>query len=290
MKHDNQSTLTTEQIEQYWQDGFLFPLSVLNDDEVCRFTNDLAALERGEHPTLEQPLTHYLRMQSHLVLPMAAQLATHPRVLDAVEPLLGPNIMIWGAEFFIKEAQSTSVVTMHQDLTYWGFGETSDQVTAWIALTPSTVESGCMDFVRGSHKNPILPHTDTHADNNLLSRGQEINVKVSGDDRTHVVLAPGQMSLHHGLTIHGSQPNRSSERRIGFAIRYINPSARQATVEREYAMLARGVDDSDAFIHVDAPSTSFSDTSLSRHAAILAARARVLGAGMAADRQLFQTP
>lgn len=288
---DNSATsggsLSEAQRAHYWEAGYLFPLTVLSEDEVAHYHGQLTDIEREHPPGLPQPLGSYLRIQSHCVLPMAAQLATHPTVLNAVESILGPDLMIWGAEFFIKEAKSDSVVSMHQDLTYWGFGETSDQVTAWIALTPSTVESGCMDLVYGSHKNPILPHTDTHADNNLLSRGQEINVDVSDSDRTHVILQPGQMSLHHGLAIHGSQPNRSEQRRIGFAIRYVNPSAKQTSVRREYAMLARGVDRSDAFIHFCAPTEPFSAASLSLHAEIVDAQSRVLGAGMAADQQLY---
>jgi ectoine hydroxylase-related dioxygenase (phytanoyl-CoA dioxygenase family) len=213
----------------------------------------------------------------------------HPAVLNAVESVLGPNIMIWGAEYFIKEAHADSIVSMHQDLTYWGFGETSDQVTAWIALSPSTLESGCMNLVRGSHKNPILEHTDTHAENNLLSRGQEVNVEVEEKDKTPVVLQPGEMSLHHGLTIHGSGPNVSDDRRIGFAIRYINPKARQLAVTREYALMARGVDTTQSFIHYAPPASTFSSTNLAIYEQIRDAQNKVLGAGMEAGRDLYES-
>ncbi len=284
---EGRGALTTAQVSQYWDDGFIFPIRVLDQSEVSDCNKTLGALREGSHPSLPKPVHNYLRLQSHCVIPMAAQLATHPAVLNAVESVLGPDLLIWGAEFFIKEARSESVVSMHQDLTYWGFGETSDQVTAWIALTPSTVASGCMDFVSGSHRNPILPHTDTHAKNNLLSRGQEINVEVKDSERTHVLLQPGEMSLHHGLTIHGSQPNQSDVARIGFAIRFVNPSARQKSQNREYAMLARGVDRSGAFIHFGAPVSPFSEASLSLHAEIFDAQSRVLGAGMAQDQKLY---
>jgi ectoine hydroxylase-related dioxygenase (phytanoyl-CoA dioxygenase family) len=201
-------------------------------------------------------------------------------VLDAVESIIGPNLMIWGADFFIKEPHSPTRVSMHQDLTYWGFGETSNQVTAWIALSPSTVESGCVDLVKGSHKNPILPHTDTQAEDNILSRGQEVAVDVTDEDRTHIILAPGQMSLHHGLAIHGSNPNSSNERRIGYAIRYINPDAQQQSARREYAMLARGVDRSQAFIHYAPPTSLFSDTSLALYEEIKQMQSKVLMADL----------
>jgi ectoine hydroxylase-related dioxygenase (phytanoyl-CoA dioxygenase family) len=197
-------------------------------------------------------------------------------VLDAVESIIGPNLMIWGADFFIKEPHSPMRVSMHQDLTYWGFGETSNQVTAWIALSASTVESGCVDLVKGSHQNSILPHTDTQAEDNILSRGQEVVVDVPDEDRTHVILAPGEMSLHHGLAIHGSNPNSSNERRIGYAIRYINPDAKQQSAGREYAMLARGVDRSQAFIHYAPPTSLFSDNSLALYEEIKEMQSKVL--------------
>ncbi|MFT5895000.1 MAG: ectoine hydroxylase-related dioxygenase (phytanoyl-CoA dioxygenase family) [bacterium] len=203
-----------------------------------------------------------------------------PTVLDAVESIIGPNLMIWGADFFIKEPHSPMRVSMHQDLTYWGFGATSNQVTAWIALSPSTVESGCVDLVSGSHKNSILPHADTQAEDNILSRGQEVAVDVREEDRTHVLLAPGEMSLHHGLAIHGSNPNRSNERRIGYAIRYINPDAQQQSARREYAMLVRGVDRSQAFIHYAPPTTPFSDTSLALYEEIKETQSKVLMADL----------
>ena len=107
---------------------------------------------------------------------------------------------------------------MHQDLTYWGLGATSEMVTAWLALSPATPQSGCMDFVRKSHKNPILPHKDSFAKDNLLSRGQEVQVDVAEQDKTSIEIQPGEISLHHGLTIHGSGPNVSDDRRIAAVI------------------------------------------------------------------------
>lgn len=280
--------LTEAQIGQYWEDGFLFPIPVLTPDEATACRAELEELEGSIPPEgLPRPLAQYLRVHSECVLPMAARLATHPSVLDAVEGILGSNIMIWGAEYFIKEARSDSMVSMHQDLTYWGFGETSNQVTAWIALSPSTVESGCMDLVRGSHKNPILKHTDTHGKDNLLSRGQEVSVEVSENDKTHVQLQPGQMSLHHGLSIHGSMPNTSSDRRIGFAIRYINPDAVQHSVEREYAMMARGIDTSSSFIHYAPPAENFTEVSLNIYEKIRDKQSKTLAAGIKTGEALY---
>ncbi|WP_377194192.1 phytanoyl-CoA dioxygenase family protein [Ruegeria meonggei] len=274
------SVLTTDQRDRYWVDGFLTPLSVFSQDEAAGFRSELEQIERDWLAAdLPLPLNTYKRVNAHLVIPLAARISLDPRVLDVVQGILGPDIMVWSAEFFIKEARTTHTVGMHQDLTYWGMGETPDQVTAWIALSPATVESGCMDFVQASHKTPILPHTDTYSETNLLSRGQEIAVEVAEQDKTHIELAPGQMSLHHGLTIHGSGPNRSDDRRIGLAIRYLNPNAKQLVADRDYALLARGQDGQSNFVHVEPPRALFSEQALALYEQVRRDQSKALADG-----------
>lgn len=280
--------LTQEQSDRYWQDGFLFPLSVFSEDEAAEFRAELEQVEKDWLAAdLPLPLNTYKRVNAHLVIPLAARIAQDKRILDAVEGVLGPDIMIWSAEFFIKEPRTQHTVGMHQDLTYWGMGETPDQVTAWIALSPATVQSGCMDFVRGSHKNPILPHTDTYSETNLLSRGQEVAVDVSEDDKTHIELKPGQMSLHHGLTIHGSGPNASNDRRIGLAIRYLSPGAQQLVADRDYAMLARGSDAHSNFVPVQAPDALFSPKALALYEQVRLDQSKALAEGADSSVPLY---
>ena len=283
------TTLSTDQTTQYWRDGYLFPLTILSQNEALDARSQLEQIE-AEWLTadLPQPLGTYKRVNAHLVMPLAARLALDPRILDAVQGVLGPDLMVWSAEFFIKEPGTAHTVGMHQDLTYWGMGETPDQVTAWLALSPATKNSGCMDFVTGSHKNPILPHNDTYSDTNLLSRGQEIAVTVAEEDKTPIELAPGQMSLHHGLTIHGSGPNQSNDRRIGLAIRYVNPNARQLVADRDYAMLARGQDAQGNFIHVDPPEQLFSQQSLTLYDQVRHDQAKALVDGAKDTVPLYQ--
>ncbi|CAD0186919.1 1-deoxypentalenic acid 11-beta-hydroxylase [Ruegeria sp. THAF57] len=276
----HQSALTQAQSARYWEDGFLFPLSVFSEQEVSEIRAEFEEIERDwRDADLPLPFNTYNRVNAHLVMPMAARIALDARVLDVVQGVLGPDIMIWSAEFFIKEPGTKHSVGMHQDLTYWGMGETPDQVTAWIALSPATVESGCMDFVRASHKNPILPHNDTYSETNLLSRGQEIDVEVAEEDKTHIELRPGQMSLHHGLTIHGSGPNQSDDRRIGLAIRYLNPNARQLIAERDYAMPARGGDAQSNFLQVEPPKALFSKEALALYEKVRQDQSKALAQG-----------
>ncbi|GAB5437302.1 phytanoyl-CoA dioxygenase family protein [Falsiruegeria mediterranea] len=281
--------LTEAQKDQYWSEGFLFPIQIMPAEEASDIRAGLEQIERDWLAAdLPKPLMTYKRNHAHMVMPLAAKLATDARILDAVEGILGPDLMIWSAEFFIKEPHTKHVVGMHQDLTYWGLGETSDQVTAWVALSPATVASGCMDFVKSSHKNPIMPHNDTFAETNLLSRGQEIAVDVREEDKTHIELQPGQISLHHGLTFHGSGPNVSGDRRIGFAIRYINPNARQEVADRDFAMMARGTDTSGAFIHVPTPTGLFATEALALHHEIQTEQTKALAEGLKKDVSLYQ--
>lgn len=235
--------LTPEQAQAYTDDGYLFPIRVMTEDDAAELRAELETLEtKWLDNGLDLPLNTYKRINAQVVMPLAHQLGTHAGILDAVEGVLGPDVMLYSVEFLIKEPRTKAVVTMHQDLTYWGLGEIDGLTTAWLALSPSNRTSGCMDVVKGSHKNPILPHQDTFDTDNLLSRGQEIRVDVAEKDKVALTLAPGEISLHHGLTIHGSGPNMSDDRRVGVVIRYLRPDVAKTGGERDYAHLARGQD------------------------------------------------
>src|SRR4029453_15391031 len=173
----------------------------------------------GGGADLGGPLGGLYRIKPHLLFTWLAELVRHPSVLDAVEDVLGPDILCWNTSFFTKEARSPGFVSWHQDATYWGLSE-PDVVTAWVAFTESTPANGNMRVIPGSHRAPV-PHVDTFHPDNLLSRGQEIAVEVDESRAVDIVLAPGEMSLHHVLMVHGSGANLSGDRRIGFAIRYI---------------------------------------------------------------------
>ena len=257
--------LTNQMIDQYKRDGFLYPIHILEIEKANSLRNELELIEdKYSKIQLPKPFNTYKRGPANAVIPLVSTIAKDDRILDIVESIIGTNILVWAAEFFIKEKKSDNIVEMHQDLTYWGMGETSAQVTAWLALSSSNKESGCMEFVKGSHKNKILPHSNTYSSKSLLSRGQEVKVEIANDQRVLAELQPGQMSIHHGLMIHGSGPNISSDRRIGVAIRYINPDVVQNT-SKSYAMPVRGQDNRGNFIHYSAPKDLFSEESLKLH-------------------------
>ena len=280
--------LSDAQIAQYWEDGYLFPLPSLPTEKALAYRTEIEGIERDWLDNgLPLPLNTYKRINAHVVMPMVADIATHPAVLDVIEGILGPDIMVFSGEFFIKEPRTKHIVSMHQDLTYWGLGAIDGLVTAWIPLSPATPQSGCMDFVRGSHKNAILPHEDTFDENNLLSRGQEVKVDVAEEDKTAIEIHPGQMSLHHGLTIHGSGPNVSDDRRIACVIRYMRPDMQQEVGEKDYAMLARGEDRHGNFIHVPKPTANFAPEAMALYDEIRVAQSAVMMKGAKGKTEMY---
>ena len=220
--------------EQYLDQGYLSPVDILDMDEAA---SHRCRLEQAEARTGS---LHYLP-KIHTLLTSPAELARHPRVLDVVEEILGPDILVYNVTYIIKEARSASHVSWHQDLTYWGLDE-AEEMTAWVALSPSTLASGCMQFIAGSHKRQLVAHKDSFHEDNLLTRGQEIAVEVDDADATPVLLEPGQASLHHGHLFHASGPNTTSDRRIGAALRYIKPSMKQVSGDRTVVSHVSGED------------------------------------------------
>jgi non-heme Fe2+,alpha-ketoglutarate-dependent halogenase len=264
------ATLNASQLERYHRDGVLFPVDALTPGEAARFRaafEDVTA-RLGGRPT-SQDLS-----QTHLYFPWAYELATHPAILDAVEAVLGPDLLVWTVSIFAKYPRDPGYISWHQDGTYWGL-DSPQVTTAWVALTDSVVENGCMRVVPGSHRNPILPHKDTYAPQNLLSRGQEVQAHVDEQDAVDIVLKAGQMSLHHVNIIHGSNPNPSDQARYGFAIRFTTPKTKQIEGEPPTAVLARGRDDYHHFELLSAPPALGIDAAL---AAQQAAARRLLTA------------
>jgi hypothetical protein len=272
--------LTEEQKEAYWNDGYLFPINVANALQSNNWRNSLEKIEQDWLDNgLKLPLNTYKRVNAQVVMPLACEIGLHAPILDAVEGILGPDVMLYSVEFLTKEAHTKHVVTMHQDLAYWGMGDMDNILTAWLALSPATTASGCMDFVCGSHKNEILAHEDSFDEHNLLSRGQEIKVDVANSDKVSVELNPGSISLHHGLTIHGSGPNKSDDRRIGVAIRYVSAKMRKAGGVKDYAISARGTYNNNSFTTYNPPASLFDANSMALYEEIRAEQAKVMMAG-----------
>jgi non-haem Fe2+, alpha-ketoglutarate-dependent halogenase len=265
--------LSEDAVARYRRDGYYFPIDVLSEAETRSLRDRLEAHEAASGGPIQGDRRH----KAHLYLTWLNDLIRLPRILDAVEDVLGPDLLCWSTSFFIKEASDPGFVSWHQDATYWGLSS-PDVMTVWLAFTPANLVNGCMKFMPGSH-NGQLEHVDTFDKHNLLSRGQEIAVKVDESRGVDVILKPGQASLHHVLLAHGSAPNRSNDRRIGFAIRYIPTHVKQAVGTRDSATLVRGIDRFHHFEPEPRPAADCTPEALAAHAAIVGRQVQVLYRG-----------
>jgi non-heme Fe2+,alpha-ketoglutarate-dependent halogenase len=252
--------LTQTAIDAYRRDGYFFPVRVFSPHEALQLR---AALEAHE-AAAGRPLQGKWRVKTHLLFTWADRIVRHAPILDAVEDLIGPDILCWTTNFFIKEPSSPGFVSWHQDAAYWGL-QPEEVVTAWVALSESNAKSGCMKVIPGTHRKSHIPHVDTFAENNMLTRGQEIAVDVDASSAVSVMLQPGEMSLHDIKLVHGSEPNASHDRRIGLAIRYLPAHVRQ-TKNRDSAMLVRGVDRYGHFDLEPRPERDLDEAALRAHA------------------------
>jgi non-heme Fe2+,alpha-ketoglutarate-dependent halogenase len=265
--------LTQVQIDQFWRDGCVFPVRVMPEAEALEIRRRLETFESANGG----PLKGALRHKSHLLFSWLGDLVRNNGIVDAIEDLYGPNLLCWTTNFFIKEARNPAFVSWHQDSTYWGLDK-PDVVTAWVALTPSNKANGAMKFIPGSHTRDQIPHRDTFAKNNLLTRGQEVAVEVDESKSVAITLEPGEISLHHVRLVHGSPPNPSHDRRIGFAIRYIPTTVAQIAGE-DSATLVRGVDTHRHFELEPRPTRDMDPDFVALHQTITERNAQILYRG-----------
>ena len=223
-------------IDQYRSNGFASPIRVLKESISAELADKVQNL-RKINPNLAE---RALGTNCHLLFPWLHELTHLSEILDEVEKVIGADILLWSASLFIKDPGSKSFVSWHQDSTYWGL-KPLEIVTAWLAFTPSKTSNGCMRVIPGSHLRGQSEHKDTFDDDNLLSRGQKIEIDISNEKVVDLLLEPGEMSLHHVRIFHGSNRNVSNSVRIGFAMRYI-PTYTSQKGGRTFAELVRGED------------------------------------------------
>lgn len=268
--------LRDEQISRYHADGFVSPVDIFSPEVAAGYRARMEALE-AEHGAMKYA------MKPYLTVTMADEIAHDETLLDAVEDLIGPNLLVWDGAFINKEPKTNIYVSWHQDLTYWGIGPPEEIVSIWLALSLVSPENGSMRMIPGSHR-AALPHVDKFGDDNLLSRGQELDGGFDEGSAVDVTLAPGQMSLHHGLVIHGSNPNHSDQRRIGLNFQFITPAVRQRGMTGDSAQLVRGVDEAGHFASEPRPRADFAATSIAFAEDIAQRRQKMLFRGVDEER------
>ena len=242
------SSLNEKQLKDYEDYGFVAPINVLTLEEATKIKEEIEYIEKK----WPDELIGLGRNNVHYISPIFDQVCHNSKILDAVESIIGKDILVGGTTLFIKDPDKKGFVSWHQDAKYIGF-EPHNWVTAWLAITDANEENGCMRMWSGSHKEKIKKHKDTFNENNLLTRGQTVQ-NVPLEDTTPNILKAGQLSLHHPMIVHGSGSNKSNTRRIGFVIQsYIGTNVDQV-IGKVYVQQARGKDNFKYHEHTKRPS------------------------------------
>ena len=251
--------LTAAQVAQYRDQGWVSPVPGLSAAEAA------TARAQLEHYEAEvgSPIDRAHRSKCHLLFRWVDDIMHNEGLLNAVEQVVGPNILCWNTILWIKEANTPSYVGWHQDLTYWGL-DNDELVTVWIALSPASEASGCMSVIPGSHRE-LLTHDETWNENNLLTRGQELTIDLGDRTVIPMPLEPGQASFHNVRSAHGSGPNTTGDRRIGLSMHYMPTYTRQQLAEWDSAALVRGVDEFNHFEHAPRPAKDFDPDAVAFH-------------------------
>ena len=228
--------LTEEQLDHYKNKGYISPINALSPSEAKEIRDEIEKIEKNWPGALEGINRNYV----HLISPIFNKVCLNKNILDAVESIIGKNILICGTTLFIKNPNEKGFVSFHQDAKYIGL-EPHNWVTVWLAVTDANELNGCMRMLPGSHKENLKTHEQKFEKNNLLTRGQTIT-DVPLDKTEPVNLKAGQVSLHHPLIVHGSGLNKSSDRRIGFVIQsYIGTDVKQV-IGKMFVQKGRGED------------------------------------------------
>jgi non-heme Fe2+,alpha-ketoglutarate-dependent halogenase len=255
--------LSREQIERYRYDGYLFPFPALSPEELADCNAGMARYETWLGKRVNEADRRW-RSAGYVFLPWLDALVRHERILDIVEDLIGPDILVYTATFFIKEANSPTFAGWHQDATYFGL-DPHEHVTGWVALSDAGAEAGCMEVVSSKGMPRQMHHAALGLQHSINGGGQAILEQIDPTGAVMMQLPAGSFSLHHTLCRHRSAPNRASHRRVGIGISYIPAHCRLTGTVRMCARLVRGRDTGANFDLLPAPEGEFHAAALERH-------------------------
>ena len=256
-------TLTGEQVASFRHNGFLFPIPALAPEEIATCLAGLRRLEADLGcPVAEADVKWRSHAYAHS--PWFNDLIRHPRILDAIEDVIGPDILVWTSTFFIKEPNSPTFAAWHQDGTYFGL-EPHEQVCAWVALTDASAEAGCMEMLSSGGAPRQLHHAALGLAHSINRAGQTITEPFDDSSPVAMALPAGSFSLHHELAVHRSAPNRAAHRRVGIGLNYLPPHVRVNSPVRLKAMLVRGEDRYGHFDLIDPPAAERDAAALAVH-------------------------
>ena len=228
-------SLSAAEVAHFRDQGYLFPKRAIDARTASRYHG---LLDHYETVLGTEPQT-YMKIKGHVAAPWVVELARNEAILDAVESLIGPDILLFGTSLFSKKARDPRFVSWHQDSAYYGL-DPHEEVTVWVALTDATTANGCMRVLPESNRGPDLVHDETYDPQNLLARGQSIH-GIDDSKAVDMELSAGEFSMHHERTAHSSPPNMSDGPRVGIAYFYM-PAHTRSTIVRRSALLVRGTD------------------------------------------------
>ena len=228
-------SLTQAQVEHFRREGYAFPFDAIPAAEAASYVAKLDSYDA----ILGEEAQKQLKIKAHVAAPWIIGLARNKNILDAVESLIGPDILLFGTSMFSKKARDVRFVSWHQDAAYYGL-DPQQEVTCWVGLTDADIENGCMRVIPGSHLGADAVHEETYDPQNMLGRGQTIR-DIDDGKAVYMPVKAGQFSMHHERTIHGSMPNPSDRRRVGISFFYM-PTHVRSTIGRRTATLVRGTD------------------------------------------------
>jgi chlorinating enzyme len=264
-------------LTKFNRDGYIAPIRIFSEKEVSNYCKLLYStlIEKLNDPEVSDKYV----WQLHLLEPWLAGLVREDQILNAVQEILGPNILAWNSTFIIKHPFDQSYTSWHQDRTFWGL-QPARAVTVWIAFTRSYRKNGCVLMMPGTHREGQIDHANRYSEGNMLSRGQEIDLKVGSNKAVAMELQPGEMSLHDISVVHSSEPNNSEDIRIGYNITYIAPDVRQIRGP-DTAYLVRGQDDHGNYFLAPTPRDSESKETQAVYAEAVSHREDVLANDLA---------
>jgi len=215
--------LSQAEVEHYHRDGYVTPQYRLPADVLANLKREIEALIDGNtNIRPEQLAGAHVKANADTGVKGNTDLldfTRYPDLLEVVEQIIGPDIIMWGSQVFSKPAGDGMAIPWHQDGQYWPMRPLSN-VTVWVAVDAATTENGCLRVIPGTHTSGLMPHTTDNKEGMALNQGLDMNT-LDESKAVDIVLEPGQISLHHAMIAHGSNANMSSKRRCGYAIRYM---------------------------------------------------------------------
>ncbi|MFI6763098.1 phytanoyl-CoA dioxygenase family protein [Micromonospora sp. NPDC050417] len=256
------SRLSPEQVDHFRQQGYLLPVNVLTpaevDETIAAYRTYRTVTDRAGG--LLKRRWNYPKI--HLVARWADTLVHHPRLLAIATSLVGPDLLVWSTNLFVRAGHSNSRLAWHQDAPYFGWeGADGNVVRIWLALTRTSRRNGTMLYCRRSHEAGLVRHDFVNRTLAGLMQGEQADYDVRDEDVVAVEIEAGQASLHQPTTVHSSGPSSTDEERICFAVDYLAPSIRPLHGP-DSALLVQGEDRYRHFLPERRPTTDFSPDAL----------------------------